>query len=141
MPPRGISARSRSSKCNCRSGWSRKKNCKSTLAAANALPPDFSSGVHQPIAALPGFTQPTPYLTLFFFWDLAASNRYEPRRLCLGQFQKIPVAHQVGYPEVRDSRLPGTKELSRAAQLQVQLGQFEAVLRAHHGRQPFCCRG
>src|ERR1700721_1115393 len=136
MRPHATFVRLKSSRCNYRSGWSRKKSCNRNLAAANASPLE-SSSVHQSITTLPGLAQPAPYLILFFVGDLAVGNCNKTSCLCLGQLQKSPVTHQVGYTKVGNSRLPRAKEFARTAQLQIQLGELEAILGAHHGRQAF----
>ena len=42
-------------------------------------------------------------------------------------FEQLVVAQQIADPQSRQTRLPGAEEVARAAQLQVALGDLEAV--------------
>src|SRR5579863_9724382 len=59
----------------------------------------------------------------------------EVRRLVLRPLLNLLVAQQVGDAEGRDARLTRAKELARAAQLQVDLGDAEPVGGFGHGAQ------
>ena len=50
--------------------------------------------------------------------------------------QQNPVAHQVRHLELGQSRLSHAKELTRAPEFQVPLGDAESVLSLHQGLQP-----
>jgi hypothetical protein len=51
----------------------------------------------------------------------------------LGEFEEGAVAEEVGDAELGEAGLLGAEELAGAALLEVELGQFEAVLRGDHG--------
>ena len=58
-------------------------------------------------------------------------SRFATRRL-----QQFAVAQQIGHAKVRHACLAGAEELARAALLQVEFGNLEAVLGAHHSFEP-----
>ena len=44
---------------------------------------------------------------------------------------------QIRYPEIQQSMLAGTDQLTGAAELKVLFGDDESIPRLHHGSQPF----
>src|SRR5580704_6482448 len=99
------------------------------------------SRLDQSILPLPGFAKASPEAGAFLFGGLGFAMLYKSRGLLLGQLQQRAIPHQVGDPEVWQAGLPGSKKLARTAELQIQFGQLEAVLRAYHGRQSLFALG
>ena len=60
---------------------------------------------------------------------------HQTRCLFAGQVQQRTVS-QVGHTQLRQTALPGPKEVSRPPQFQVNLRQFEPVVNPLEGRQP-----
>src|SRR5207253_687862 len=61
---------------------------------------------------------------------------HQSERFLTGLFQDGLIAGQLGHREVRQAALPGAEEFTRSAQLQVSLGDAEAVGGLLHGLQP-----
>src|SRR5688500_18104524 len=59
-----------------------------------------------------------------------------PPRLPVGYFQDVAVAYEVPGAELRQPRLPRAEEVARSTQLEIALGNREAVVRLGHRPQP-----
>src|SRR5438132_14403140 len=52
----------------------------------------------------------------------------QPRRFLPGLFQDLGVADEIGHPQIGGAPLPGPKELARPADVQILLGDHEAIM-------------
>ena len=64
------------------------------------------------------------------FW---IGTTHHKRSFPFGGFQQLHVPDDIRDSEVGKPSLAGAKEFARTAQLQIEFGDFEAVIRAHHG--------
>ena len=92
-----------------------------------------SSGFDQTVATLPGFAQAGPDTLFLVLGGLGIRAFDETGGLLFRQLQQDAVPDQVGDAEIRQAGLACAEKFSRTAQLKIQFGEFEAILRAHHG--------
>ena len=90
-------------------------------------------GFHEAIAALPLEFEAVPDGGDFWFGEGRVGGGGEALGFEFGEFEDGAVAEEVSDAEFGQAGLAGAEEFTGAALLEVELGEFEAVLGADHG--------
>ena len=91
------------------------------------------SGFHEAVAALPLVFEAVPDGGDFGGREGGVGLSGEAFGFGFGEFKEGAVAEEVGDAELGEAGLARAEELAGAALLEVELGEFEAVLRGDHG--------
>jgi len=91
------------------------------------------SGFDEAVATLPVFFQLGSDEVAFGFGDVGKSIVCKVLCFGFGEFEHAAVADEARDAEVGQAGLFGAEELAGAALLEVEFGEFEAVLGTHHG--------
>src|ERR1700722_6028001 len=70
--------------------------------------------------------------TYFYLGEFRIRSRHYGGGLAFGQFEKLPIANQVGDAEVWHSGLPCAEEFPRPSQFEIEFGDLKTVAGAGH---------
>jgi len=99
-------------------------------------------GFHEAVAALPLEFEAVPDGGDFWFGEGRVGGGGEALGFEFGEFEDGAVAEEVSDAEFGQAGLAGAEEFTGAALLEVELGEFEAVLSGDHGVEAgFCLLG